>query len=141
MEDVPDKPRWQYRFDNFSRSLARLEEGRELLSVGKYPDLTKEGFIYRFESTLALSFKVMKDYFKDVGIKLDIITPFSIIEAAAAHNLVPEADIWKAAIHDRNIMVEMILDDNRDPLVHRIESHYLPLFRRINTILSTALAN
>ena len=53
------KPRWQYRFDNYKRAFVllreALEEDREL------SQLEQEGVIQRFEYTMELAWKVMKE--------------------------------------------------------------------------------
>ena len=51
MEDI----RWQQRFSNYQKALARLSEAVNVLNecdnVGSEQDLLKEGLIQRFEST------------------------------------------------------------------------------------------
>ena len=60
MED--HKPRWVYRFYNFQKAYILLREGIELVSEKEISQLEKEGIIQRFEFTVELAWKTMKDY-------------------------------------------------------------------------------
>ena len=61
--------RWQQRFDNFDRALGLL---REALAngPGALNQLEKEGVVQRFEYTLELAWKTIKDYLEESGVVL-----------------------------------------------------------------------
>ena len=59
--------RWQQRFNNYRKALAKLNQAVELLSKQiereeAVDELLQEGLIQRFEYTHELAWKVMKDY-------------------------------------------------------------------------------
>ena len=59
--------RWQQRFNNYRKALAKLTQAVELLSSQinheeAVDELLQEGLIQRFEYTHELAWKVMKDY-------------------------------------------------------------------------------
>lgn len=56
--------RWKQRFSNFQRAFARLEEaiGQEELN-----ELERNGLVQRFEFTLELAWKTMKDFLEYKG--------------------------------------------------------------------------
>ncbi len=56
--------RWKQRFQNFEKAFLRLKEAMELEELN---ELERNGLIQRFEFTLDLSWKVMKDYLEDKG--------------------------------------------------------------------------
>ncbi|RZN31850.1 MAG: nucleotidyltransferase [Methanosarcinales archaeon] len=56
--------RWQQRFQNFERAYLRLKEAMELEEL---TELERNGLIKRFEFTLDLSWKVMKDFLEEKG--------------------------------------------------------------------------
>lgn len=56
--------RWKQRFQNFEKAFLRLKEAMEM---GKLTELERNGLIQRFEFTLDLSWKVMKDFLEDKG--------------------------------------------------------------------------
>jgi nucleotidyltransferase substrate binding protein (TIGR01987 family) len=59
-EDV----RWKQRFQNFEKAYVRLKEAMEM---GELTELERNGLIQRFEFTLDLSWKVVKDFLEEKG--------------------------------------------------------------------------
>ena len=56
--------RWKQRFQNFEKAYIRLKEALELENLN---ELERNGLIQRFEFTLDLSWKVMKDLLEEKG--------------------------------------------------------------------------
>ncbi len=56
--------RWKQRFQNFEMAFQRLKEAVELPNLN---ELEKNGLIQRFEFTLDLSWKVLKDFLEEKG--------------------------------------------------------------------------
>lgn len=60
MKDI----RWKQRFQNFEQAYYRLKEAMEMEELN---ELERNGLIQRFEFTLELSWKVMKDFLEEKG--------------------------------------------------------------------------
>jgi len=56
--------RWKQRFENFDLAFSRLKEAVELEELN---ELERNGLIQRFEFTIELAWKVMKDYLEEEG--------------------------------------------------------------------------
>lgn len=56
--------RWKQRFQNFEKAFTRLKEAVEMKELN---ELERNGLIQRFEFTLDLSWKVMKDFLEEKG--------------------------------------------------------------------------
>ncbi|MGQ0827287.1 MAG: HI0074 family nucleotidyltransferase substrate-binding subunit [Bacteroidota bacterium] len=56
--------RWKQRFQNFEKAFFKLKEAIELKNPN---ELERNGLVQRFEFTLDLSWKVMKDYLEAKG--------------------------------------------------------------------------
>ena len=56
--------RWKQRFENFSQAYFRLQEARDTPNLN---ELERNGLIQRFEFTIELAWKVMKDFLEDKG--------------------------------------------------------------------------
>jgi nucleotidyltransferase substrate binding protein (TIGR01987 family) len=56
--------RWKQRFQNFEKAFLRLKEAMEIEELN---ELERNGLIQRFEFTLDLSWKVMKDFLEEKG--------------------------------------------------------------------------
>ena len=82
-------PRWVYRFRNFERAFALLAAPFEAPSLST---LEKEGVIQRFEYTLELAWKVLKDYLEHQGVQFTEITPRRVIRAAFEAELISAGD-------------------------------------------------
>ncbi|MCY3932281.1 MAG: nucleotidyltransferase substrate binding protein [Acidobacteria bacterium] len=114
-----EPPRWHYRFANYRRAFLLLQEALDK------PDLTQleqEGTIQRFEYTMELAWKVMKDYLEAQNLVLRQVTPKAVIRAASEAQLIDDAEAWMDALDDRNRMshtydsahFEEVLDNIRD---------------------------
>jgi nucleotidyltransferase substrate binding protein (TIGR01987 family) len=56
--------RWKQRFQNFEKAFLRLKEALEMEELN---ELERNGLIQRFEFTIDLSWKVMKDFLEEKG--------------------------------------------------------------------------
>lgn len=60
--------RWKQRFDNFDKAFLKLQEAIEL---GELNELERNGLVQRFEFTLELAWKVMKDFLQEQGFEFN----------------------------------------------------------------------
>jgi len=56
--------RWKQRFANFEKAFSKLKEAIETKNLN---ELERNGLVQRFEFTLDLSWKVMKDFLEEKG--------------------------------------------------------------------------
>ena len=56
--------RWKQRFENFKQAYLRLQEAAEIPNLN---ELERNGLIQRFEFTIELAWKVMKDFLEEKG--------------------------------------------------------------------------
>jgi len=76
--------RWKQRFQNFEKTYVRLKEAMELEEL---TELERNGLIQRFEFTLDLSWKVMKDFLEEKDLFSNLrqyyifISPYSDVDA------------------------------------------------------------
>jgi len=56
--------RWKQRFQNFKQAFSRLQEA---ISQENLNELERNGLIQRFEFTIELAWKVMKDFLEEKG--------------------------------------------------------------------------
>ncbi len=83
-------PRWQYRFDNYRRAFALLRE-----AIGQerpLNQLEKEGVIQRFEYTVELAWKTLKDYLESENVVLEQITPRAVIRRAFEAGIIKQGE-------------------------------------------------
>jgi nucleotidyltransferase substrate binding protein (TIGR01987 family) len=95
-------PRWVYRFENYKKALALLVETVEKAHAGEIDDFILHAMVQRFEMTVELGWKVMKDYLQHAGHHIKVITPMAVIRQAAAAHIIENAAVWMQAIETRN---------------------------------------
>lgn len=135
MSEIPDKPRWQYRFDNYSRAFILLREGVEAINEREMLQLEREGLIQRFEYTWELAWKTLRDYLDFQGVILDSVTPRSVIRAAFAANIISRGDKWMEALDARNKMSHTYNFSVFEEVIVEIQTHYLSLLDELYEFL------
>ena len=141
MQARQEKPRWQYRFDNYSRAFSLLREAVELQQKRPLSDLEKEGVIQRFEYTWELAWKTIKDYLENEGIVLEKITPKAVIVAALEARIIICKEDWMRALDDRNRMSHVYSRIVFAEIVNNIEQGYLSLFDQLYEKLLTEVVD
>ncbi|MBQ8442067.1 MAG: nucleotidyltransferase substrate binding protein [Bacteroides sp.] len=123
--------RWQQRFSNYRKALAKLTQAVELLSEQIERDeavdeLLQEGLIQRFEYTHELAWKVMKDYAEYQGYT-DVRGSRDAIRRALEMDLISDKR-WLETIEDRNLTVHNYDNEVASEIYENIMSIYCPLF-------------
>ncbi len=122
--------RWRQRAESFAKAVgllrAALKDGPEALN-----DLEKEGTVQRFEFTVELAWKTLKDYLEHGGTQLSSVTPKSVIKAAFAARLIPDGQLWIDILDKRNLLAHWY-DQSlvREGLVE-IHQRFLPAIEQL----------
>jgi nucleotidyltransferase substrate binding protein (TIGR01987 family) len=90
--------RWQQRFQNFEKAFNRLKEA---LAEEELNELERNGVVQRFEFTIELCWKTLKDYLEDEGLQFKP-TPKETIRQAFKSELIENAQILIDALELRN---------------------------------------
>jgi nucleotidyltransferase substrate binding protein (TIGR01987 family) len=124
---TPDsKPRWQYRFDNYARAFTLLREALE--AEHALSQLEKEGLIQRFEYTMELAWKTLKDYMEAQGVVLTEVMPRAIIREALAGKLIDQGQVWMDALDARNKMAHTYNFKHFEEVIEDIRRQYFGVF-------------
>lgn len=95
--------RWKQRFQNFDRAVVLLREPFER-DVAALSNLEKEGTVQRFEFTVELAWKTLKDYLEYEGQIIDPVTPRNVIKAAFAARILSDGQVWIDMLDHRNLL-------------------------------------
>lgn len=123
--------RWKQRFQNFQRAIRLLQEVPEL-EIEKLSLLEKEGIIQRFEFTLELAWKTLKDRMEYDGLILDRISPKVVLKEAFKNKYIDDIELWIEMINDRNLLshtydfevFEKIIPDIQRKYTHLLSDLY-----------------
>ena len=121
------KPRWRYRFENYTRAYFLLQEISDRARSEDLEQIAKEGMIQRFEYCMELAWKTLKDYMEHQGIVFAQVFPSAVIREAGAAKLIDNPDIWLRALDDRNKMSHTYNFKKFEQVIDRIKSVYVDL--------------
>ncbi len=119
--------RWQQRFNNFKRAILLLRSALEERALSEYSNLEQEGIIQRFEYTLELAWKVLKDRMEDDGIIIDTISPKGVIRQAFNSKYINNPEIWMRMIGDRNLLSHTYDFERFSVILQTVKNEYLPV--------------
>lgn len=131
--------RWQQRFESFERAFLLL---REALVEGPSAlnQLEKEGVIQRFEYTLELAWKTIKDYLEQGGVVLAAATPRQVVKEAFAAKVLADGQTWIDMIDHRNLLSHTYDPANFEDAVDAIHGRYLAAFESLRDLLNSRRA-
>ena len=123
--------RWQQRFHNYEQAFLRLQEAVEMQSLN---ELERNGLIQRFEFTLDLAWKTLKDFLEERGFAFKP-SPKDTVRLAQqsgyityAQDLIDGLDIRNALSHDYSgekfEQAEPILRNNVFPALRKLYTFF-----------------
>jgi nucleotidyltransferase substrate binding protein (TIGR01987 family) len=127
--------RWKQRFENFSKAVNLLEEVQKL-DVGKTSQLEKEGIIQRFQFTLELGWKTLKDRMESDGLLLAQISPKMVVKEAFKAKYIDQIEIWLDMINDRNLLSHTYDFTVMEEVIPDIQKRYSPALSALYKSLS-----
>lgn len=126
--------RWKQRFQNFDRAVALLREPI-VRDVTTLSNLEKEGTIQRFEITVELAWKTLKDYLEYEGQVMEPITPRHVIKDAFAARILRDGQVWMDMLDHRNILSHNYDAATFDKAVLAIRDRYLAAIEELHAWL------
>jgi nucleotidyltransferase substrate binding protein (TIGR01987 family) len=124
--------RWKQRAQNFARAVALLRDALKN-GPGALNDLEKEGTAQRFEYTVELAWKTLKDYLEYNGMQLTPVTAKSVIKAAFAARLIPDGQLWIDVLEKRNLLSHTYDQRLLGETLKEIHERYLPAIEQLQT--------
>jgi len=131
--------RWKQRFSNFDRALALLDEPLKV-GVAGLSLLEKEGVIQRFEYTLELAWKTLKDFLEEGGLVISPVTPRQVLKDAFAAGILPDGQVWIDMIDHRNSLSHTYDSLVFERAVVAIENRYLPALKTLHAYLAERIS-
>ncbi len=126
-------PRWCYRFDNYRRAFSLLREAIEQETT--LTQLEKEGVIQRFEYTMELAWKTLKDYLESENVVFEQITPRAVIRRAFEAGVIQQGEAWQKALDARNRMSHTYNFEDFERVIADIRASYLGAFDELYEFL------
>ena len=134
MNAEPDV-RWKQRFQNYSRAYALLTDALAH-GPGSLSPLEKEGVVQRFEYTLELAWKTLKDYMEASGLVIAPVTPRQVVKDAFAARLLTDGQVWIDMLDHRNLLSHTYDLEVFTAAVDAIATRYLPAMAVVHEFLT-----
>ena len=130
--------RWKQRFENYEKALRLLREA--VADVNALSNLEKEGAVQRFEFTVELAWKTLKDYLEYSGVVLDQNTPKSIVKQAFTAKIISDGQLWIDILDCRNRMSHNYDAAAFDQAVREMAGRFLPGFIELHDFFKKSIA-
>ena len=126
---APTDIRWQQRFANYRKALARLTEAVELRRQRPLTDLERQGLIQAFEFTHELAWNTFKDIAEYQG-ATGLLGSRDATRYAFKTGLVEDGENWMKMIESRNLSTHTYQEAIAQEVEKRIIESYFPLFHQ-----------
>lgn len=128
--------RWQQRFANFDKAYRNFMQiaDRDLDDLS---DLEKEGFVQRFEYTVELAWKTLKDYLMEQG--FDLASPKEVIRQAFQNEIITDGEVWIEALNRRNLSSHTYNAQVLEQTLAFLRAEFYPVIEKMHTYLKNEL--
>lgn len=133
MSDVKDV-RWKQRFQNYEKAYLSLIESAEALADEPDNRFIQDSLIQRYEYTIELAWKTLKDYLEELGF-VGVTSPKKVVRKAYQESIITEADKWIEALNDRNRTAHAYEETMANTVAIAIQENHIPLFRDLYATL------
>jgi len=131
---APTDIRWQQRFANYRKALARLAEAVELRQQRELTLLERQGLIKAFEFTHELAWNTLKDYLEFKGFE-GLIGSRDATRTAFKTGLIEDGENWMEMIKSRNQTSHAYDEDKAREIEEMTVRHYCALFLQLEATL------
>ena len=132
------------KIEHYISALAQLEQAVAIYQKSQQDALYRDGLIQRFEFTVELAWKSIKEYLEDQGSTTPIATPRAVLKENAVKNadtavlkeafaagVIQDAEEWNKIITARNITSHVYDEKTAEDVAAQICNDFLPLLKAL----------
>ena len=119
------------KMENYKHALAQLEEAVERYQKTPEDALYRDGLIQRFEFTVELAWKSIKEYLEDQGMVLSIASPRGILKEAFSAGVLDDAQQWNDILTARNLTSHVYDEATASGIAQKICTEFLSPLRAL----------
>ena len=119
------------KIENYNSALAQLEQAVAIYQKSQQDALYRDGLIQRFEFTVELSWKSLKEYLEDQGFVLAAASPRAVLKDAYAAGVIQDAERWNRILTARNITSHVYDEKTADGVAAQICNDFLPVLQAL----------
>ena len=121
------------KIENYHHAVAQLEQAVAVYSSNPDDSLYRDGLIQRFEFTVELAWKSLKEYLEDQGIALAMASPRAVLKDAYAAGVIFDAEVWDEIIRSRNVTSHVYDEQTAIEVADHVCNTYLPVLKKLDT--------
>lgn len=119
------------KIENYKSALAQLELAIHAYTEKPGDALYRDGLIQRFEFTVELAWKSLKEYLEDQGMVLSIASPRGILKEAFAAGVISDAEQWNNILTARNLTSHVYEEETAEQIARQICADFLPTLKKL----------
>lgn len=119
------------KIENYNSALAQLEQAVAIYQKSQQDALYRDGLIQRFEFTVELSWKSLKEYLEDQGFVLAASSSRAVLKDAYAAGVIQDAERWNQILTARNITSHVYDEKTADGVAAQICNDFLPVLQAL----------
>ena len=119
------------KIEHYVSALAQLEQAVAIYQKSHQDALYRDGLIQRFEFTVELAWKSIKEYLEDQGCTTPIATPRAVLKEAFAAGVIQNAEAWNKVITARNVTSHVYDEQTAIDVAEQISNDFLPLLQEL----------
>lgn len=120
------------KIENYHHAVAQLEQAVSVYSNDQSDSLYRDGLIQRFEFTVELAWKSLKEYLEDQGSVLAVSAPRAVLKDAYAAGVIMDAAIWDEIIRSRNVTSHVYDEQTAIEVADRVCNTYLSILQKLD---------
>ena len=114
------------KIEHYTSALAQLEQAVAIYQKSRQDALYRDGLIQRFEFTVELAWKSIKEYLEDQGSNIPFSSPRAILKEAFAAGMIQDAEGWNQILTARNITSHVYDEKTAEAVAEQICNDFLP---------------
>lgn len=131
--------RWVQRFENYARAYLLLSEAIALDTERPLSKLEQESLAQRFEYSVELAWKTIKDYLEYEKVYLEQSTPKAVIRSAFLAGIISDGQIWMDTLDARNRLSHTYNSAAFELIITDIKTSYMHVLTELHQFFSAQL--
>lgn len=131
--------RWQQRFQNFAKAYLSLQQSIEALQKDPANLFIRDSVIQRYEYSIELAWKTLKDYLEHEGF-INVSSPKRVIRQSLQQGYISDAQ-WLKALDDRNKTTHAYDENMANEVTKEITEQYFFLLKDLYSTLEKELGH
>lgn len=119
------------KIEHYNSALSQLEQAVAIYQKSHQDALYRDGLIQRFEFTVELAWKSLKEYLEDQGSVIAISSPRAILKEAYAAGIILDGEGWNRILTARNITSHVYDEKTAIDVADQISNEFLPLLQAL----------